>query len=104
MTLQLLAYLTIFVCSTWCVMSPKVQDGILGKLVFITASLCSFAPLLNFLAGARISPLYDRMLVLCMAGLAIRNVWISRVLPRLGLDRRRDAPPSPIVQNRRWHP
>ena len=67
----------ICVWATWCVLSPNVNDGIVGKLIFSCTALAAFA--------CATSPAYELhtepevTLNVCLALLGIRH-WMMRIV------------------------
>lgn len=65
----------IFVWAAWCVLSKKVNDGIVGKVIFSALSIAAFAVFSSGIQGKFNQPAEVAMNV-SVAGLAIRHFWM----------------------------
>lgn len=74
----------IFVWSTWCVLSPSVNDGIIGKLIFSLAALSALGVMCGHIGeqseGHRTSA---ALLNLSMALMGVRHVTMKYLWPRI---------------------
>lgn len=89
----------IFIWSAWCVLSPTVHDGVVGKVFYATASVAAFIAVFD-----RATVQGDQLLIISMAGLALRSVYVDRIMPMMGKDRRCSGATFIPPQYRRWHP
>lgn len=72
----------ILLWSTWGILCPSYNDGIVGKLIFIAMSLSALA----VVSGAPPEkPLY--VLVVCLAAYGVRD-FVMRHARRFGIERR----------------
>ena len=80
LSLNLAACTIIFAWATWCALSRKVNDGILGKIIFAVLSISSLGMLLgpNGWYGGRQSAettMHMAMAALCLRHLAMKFIW-----------------------------
>ena len=78
-TLSMLAAVVTFAWATWCVFSPAVHDGVIGKVIYSTIALASFA----IIAGSHISAAPMVTLNLCLAALAVRHFLLRTIWPHI---------------------
>lgn len=71
----------IFAWATWCVLSPHVRDGIVGKVLLSCTALSAFACAVTPAYG--LHPVPEISLNVCLAALGIRHWFIKRVSPAL---------------------
>lgn len=84
----------IFAWATWCVLSPRVNDGIVGKFLLSCTALSAFACAVTPTYG--LHPVPEVSLNVCLAALAIRHWFVRqfgtalwrRVSTHLHIDRR----------------
>ena len=70
-TVSLLAVGLIVVHAIWCLLCPRVSDGILGKFFYLLLSLAAFAFI------SRPTPFSQMLLNLSFASIAIRHWWMK---------------------------
>lgn len=68
---SLIAVGSIIVHAIWCLLSSRVSDGVLGKLLYLTLSLAAFA----FISNP--SPFSQMLLNIGFASIAIRHWWMK---------------------------
>ena len=76
-TVSLIAVGLIVVHAIWCLLSPRVSDGVLGKLLYLLLSLAAFAFI------SRPSAFSQMMLNLSFAGIAVRHWWMKTYWARV---------------------
>lgn len=82
MVLNLVSAFVIFTWATWCVLSPRVSDGIAGKAVYSAISLSTFAMLVHGADGNASQPA-EATLHVCMACLAARHYCLRTCWPHI---------------------
>jgi hypothetical protein len=70
-TVSSIAVGLIVVHAIWCLLCPRVSDGVLGKLLYLLLSLAAFAFI------SRPSPFSQMLLNLSFASIAIRHWWMK---------------------------
>lgn len=70
-TVSLIAVGLIVVHSVWCFLCPRVSDGVLGKVLYLSLSLAAFA----FLSNP--SPTSQALLNFSFAAIGIRHWWMK---------------------------
>lgn len=70
-TVSLVAVGLIVIHAIWCLLSPRVSDGVLGKFLYLMLSLAAFAFL------SRPSPFSQMVLNVSFAAIAIRHWWMK---------------------------
>lgn len=70
-TVSLIAVGLIVIHAIWCLLSPRVSDGVLGKFLYLTLSLAAFAFL------SRPSPFSQMLLNISFASIATRHWWMK---------------------------
>lgn len=70
-TVSLIAVGLIVIHAIWCLLSPRVSDGVLGKFLYLTLSLAAFAFL------SRPSPFSQMLLNISFASIAVRHWWMK---------------------------
>lgn len=75
-TLRELGFAGLLVWATWCIVSPKINDGIIGKLFFMLVALGSMSALM----GSTCAPTWVYLGVALVFG---RVAFMTHVWPRL---------------------
>lgn len=70
-TVSLIAVGLIVVHSIWCLLCPRVSDGIMGKVLYLMLSLAAFAFI------SKPSPASQMLLNVSFASIAIRHWWMK---------------------------
>lgn len=65
--------------SLWCALSPRYEDGIVGKLFFAGMAISSYAILVSY--PQEPSPLTQGVLVISTAAATMRELWLKRIWP-----------------------
>lgn len=81
--LNMAACFVVFAWATWCALSPRVKDGILGKLMFAVLALSALGMMLgpNGWYGGRQAA--ETTLHLAMALLCLRHLTMKLLWPRI---------------------
>jgi len=70
-TVSLIAVGLIVIHSIWCLLCPRVSDGVIGKLLYLMLSLAAFA----FISAP--SHFSQMLLNLSFASIAVRHWWMK---------------------------
>ena len=70
-TASLIAVGILVIHAMWCLLSPRVSDGILGKVLYLLMSLAAFGYM------SRPSPLSQMLLNVSFACIALRHWWMK---------------------------
>lgn len=70
-TVSLFAVGLIVIHSIWCLLCPRVSDGVIGKFLYLLLSLAAFAFI------SRPSPFSQMLLNLSFASIALRHWWMK---------------------------
>lgn len=70
-TISLIAVGLIVIHAIWCLLCPRVSDGVLGKVLYLLLSLAAFAFI------SRPSPFAQMLLNVSFASIAIRHWWMK---------------------------
>lgn len=81
--LNAFAALVLFSWSTWCILSPNFNDGILGKLIFSALSISCFVIIDSVVGGQEPKPIVEMTAALSLAALAIRHWFMVHVWPHV---------------------
>lgn len=73
----------IFVWATWCALSRRVRDGILGKIMFSLAALAALGVMLGPQDGYGGARSAEVALNIAVALLGLRHVTMKFIWPRL---------------------
>lgn len=73
----------IFVWATWCALSRRVRDGVLGKVMFAVAALAALAVILGPQGGYHGPRTAEVTLNVAMALLGVRHAAIRYLWPRV---------------------
>ena len=76
-TVSLIAVGLIVVHAIWCLLCPRVSDGIIGKFLYLLLSLAAFA----FISTP--SPFSQMLLNVSFASIAARHWWMKTYWPGL---------------------
>lgn len=80
MILQVISTLIILSYAVWSCLSKKVDDGIIGKLIYGLIALTALASLIHIIDGISNNNL---ALIVCVALLFLRNISTVLIFPRL---------------------
>jgi len=81
LTLNMIAAAVIMAWAMWCAFSPRVNDGLLGKLLFALAALAAFGVLVGPAYGYAEPHPAEVTLKGCIAALGVRHWWLKTVWP-----------------------
>ena len=70
-TVSLFAVGLIVIHAIWCLLCPRVSDGVIGKFLYLLLSLAAFAFI------SRPSPFSQMVLNLSFASIAVRHWWMK---------------------------
>lgn len=70
-TVSLIAVGLIVIHAIWCLLCPRVSDGVLGKFLYLTLSLAAFAFI------SKPSPFSQMLLNVSFASIAVRHWWMK---------------------------
>lgn len=70
-TVSLIAVGLIVIHAIWCLLCPRVSDGVLGKFLYLMLSLAAFAFI------SKPSPFSQMLLNVSFASIAIRHWWMK---------------------------
>lgn len=82
-TLNAIAATVLFAWSTWCILSPNFNDGIIGKLIFSVLSISCFVVIDQAIAGQPSNPVVINTIALALAALCIRHWFMVHVWPHI---------------------
>lgn len=82
-TLNAIAATVLFALSTWCILSPNFNDGIIGKLIFSVLSISCFVVIDQAIAGQPPKPVVTTTIAMALAALCIRHWFIVHVWPHV---------------------
>ena len=88
-TVSLIAVGIIVIHAIWCLLCPRVSDGVLGKLLYLLLSLAAF----SFVSQP--SPFSQMLLNISFASIAIRHWWIKTYWAKVKRDILRRTHPQP---------
>ncbi|QOE32794.1 antiholin [Achromobacter phage Mano] len=81
--LNLTACAVIFVWASWCALSPRVRDGVLGKIMFAMASLAALAVIVGTDGDYDRADTAEITLNVAIALLGLRHIAMKYLWPRL---------------------
>lgn len=81
--LNMAACAVIFVWATWCALSPRVRDGVLGKVMFAMCAMAALAVILGPQGGYDGPRSAEVTLNASVALLGLRHVAMKFLWPRL---------------------
>ena len=70
-TISLMAVGLIVIHAIWCLLCPRVSDGVIGKVLYLLLSLAAFGYV------SHPSPADQMLLNVSFAGIAIRHWWMK---------------------------
>ncbi len=83
LNLSLASAVVIFCWSCWCIFSPAIPDGVIGRFLLSVTAISAFA----VIVGPRIDFVRvdgpEVILNACMAGLSIRHFVLKKFGPRI---------------------
>lgn len=72
----------LLVWATWCCLSSKVNDGVLGKIIFGCIAITSLSVVLSpAYYGQAVPQVPGVILHICIAALGIRHMFIKYIWP-----------------------
>jgi hypothetical protein len=77
--MDFVAALVLLIVAVWCVLSPRYEDGIIGKLMFSLMALSCYAILVSF--PDKPSQAAHNVMTLSVAACAARELFIKRIWP-----------------------
>lgn len=77
--LNYIAAAFLFAVSLWCILSPRYEDGIVGKLIFSVMALSCYATIVAY--PNEPNELTHVVMTTSMAAAAVRELWIKRIWP-----------------------
>jgi hypothetical protein len=69
--------------ATWCVLSPKINDGVFGKFLFATVALAALSVVLGPGYGYSKPQAPGVTLHVCIAALGLRQIFIKTIWPAI---------------------
>lgn len=78
LSIGMLAVCVIAIHGLWCLLSPRVSDGVVGKVLYLILVLSAFGEL-----SRPDSPVADAALYCSLASIGVRHWWMKTFWPRV---------------------